>query len=111
MMIKNYDVFSAKKVKWDYPKNFEISFKNKASTDVNKDSVRAWIDHFPAELLAAPSGDFGCPDCYDQGGYYIEINIEGTQKFWHIDPDLKDVPDFIQGYLDVLATNPIPVQE
>ncbi len=40
----------------------------------------------PDELLQANSQDFGCPDCYDQGGYYLSFRKQGNTLNFIIDP-------------------------
>ena len=66
---------------------------------------------FPAELLNSDNKKYGCPDCHDQGGVYIEI-IEGNEsRKFVLDPvDTDDQSEEIvtfkkavQGVLDRLG--------
>lgn len=51
------------------------------------DSVRYLLNEIPSELLLTNNKAFGCPDCHDQGGMYIEVNkINGTTRY-NIDLD------------------------
>lgn len=55
---------------------------------------------FPEELLETEQRIFGCPDCVDQGGFYLSLKRNGTVTTWQIDTD--DV-DQTQGILDYKA--------
>jgi hypothetical protein len=49
----------------------------------------------PAELLSACNQTFGCPDCADQGGYYLSVKKNGSVCFWRLDkPDFNLPPEF-----------------
>lgn len=54
----------------------------------------------PAELLQAESQTFGCPDCADQGGLYIEHAKDGEVRTWIIDNDKSAVPDYLHLFMD-----------
>lgn len=38
-------------------------------------------------MLLDPRGEFGCPDCQDQGGYYIEFTLLGITKCFRVDKE------------------------
>ena len=61
------------------------------------------ISETPAELINTPTQVFGCPDCADQGGYYIDIAPkEGAKKFWIIDTNKSAVPEYLHDYSDLI---------
>jgi hypothetical protein len=60
--------------------------------------ARRLIDEFPGELLENNEDRFGCPDCHDQGGYYIELSTIGSTRKWSIDTDVDDLPEFLLDY-------------
>lgn len=51
------------------------------------------IDYFPSRLLKERETVFGCPDCADGGGLYIEYNFNGVRRFWSIDKTKTDLPN------------------
>ena len=54
----------------------------------------------PAPLLHSTEASFGCPDCADQGGLYIEISSNGERRNWRIDQDKRMVPGDLHSFLD-----------
>lgn len=54
----------------------------------------------PAKLLSSKSQTFGCPDCVDQGGIYIEISQDGNVKEWKIDQDKDNIPSYLHDFVD-----------
>lgn len=56
----------------------------------------ALINEIPDELYLSEETRFGCPDCSDQGGYYVSIKEEGMPaKTWHIDTQTHSLPAFL----------------
>lgn len=56
---------------------------------------------FPEELVETESGTvFGCPDCADGGGLFIEYKIGSTHKFWVIDNSKYQVPEYLHPFMD-----------
>ena len=41
--------------------------------------------NIPLIMLLDPRGRFGCPDCYDQGGYYLQFTIFGLTRHFRIE--------------------------
>ena len=39
----------------------------------------------PLIMLLEPRTIFGCPDCHDQGGYYLEFTLLGIRRHFEID--------------------------
>ncbi len=49
------------------------------------------LETVPSELMTGEVVELGCPDCYDQGGFYLSINKEGEISTYTIDP--AETPD------------------
>jgi hypothetical protein len=64
------------------------------------DLVKHLLDDFPDALLKEERNQFGCADCADQGGLYLEIKMGSTRKFWIIDQFKSDVPVYLHSYMD-----------
>ena len=68
--------------------------------DAEHKQVKDLIDHFPALLLEASSTTFGCPDCADGGGLFIEYAHDGNVQAWRIDQVKGNVPAYLHGFMD-----------
>ena len=55
------------------------------------EQVRDLWDEIPSELLAEADQTFGCPDCADQGGLFIQYAAEGEVQTWRIDQNQGSV--------------------
>jgi len=62
--------------------------------------VKDLIDYFPKELLNSNETTFGCPDCADQGGIFIQYVKNGDVNSWRIDQSKNDVPDYLHSFID-----------
>jgi hypothetical protein len=60
-------------------------------------------DTLPKYFLDHPNQTFGCPNCVDQGGYYIEIVNNGNRTYWYIDTSIPSLPVEIRDYVTTLA--------
>jgi hypothetical protein len=49
--------------------------------------VNHLLNEIPAELFTLTEKTYGCPDCHDQGGIYIELNRNGVTRRFNIDND------------------------
>ncbi|MBX0290927.1 hypothetical protein K3G63_10780 [Hymenobacter sp. HSC-4F20] len=56
----------------------------------------------PAQLLSETQRVIGQPDAGDWGGYYLEINEQGTRRFWLIDTQKRNIPAYLHPLLDAL---------
>ena len=52
--------------------------------------ARAILKTIPSELVNNPQDRYGCPDCRDQGGLYLNYRINGQTTALTIDPDDTD---------------------
>src|SRR5690606_17264175 len=75
---------------------FEFSPLGAEAFNVARDLQQA----LPAPLLNSTDSSFGCPDCADQGGLYIEISTNGERRSWRIDQDKSMVPGYLHFYMD-----------
>jgi hypothetical protein len=72
------------------------------------------VDHlkaaFPRQLLTDTTTELGCPDCRDQGGYYIALKAADYQKRWVIDKDRDAVSPYLHPFLRKVdsAVNQLP---
>lgn len=62
--------------------------------------VKDLITYFPDSLLTRNDTVFGCPDCADQGGLYIEYHFNSIDRYWRIDQAKRDVPAYLHDFMD-----------
>lgn len=62
--------------------------------------VKDIIDYFPTKLLSDKETRFGCPDCRDQGGVFIQYSENGIVKSWRIDKDKDMIPEYLHNFID-----------
>ena len=56
---------------------------------------------FPSELFSDDGdGTFGCPDCADGGGLFIQKVIGGETNTWRIDQTKQNVPKYLHTFMD-----------
>ncbi len=53
---------------------------------------------FPRELINTRSQTYGCPDCADQGGVYLQLVDRGGREFF-IDQDINEIPQFLRDFV------------
>ena len=70
--------------------------------DAKYQSVQKIWTEFPERLKFETQTVFGCPDCTDAGGTYIEITTGNDVKYWYIDNSGRDVPLYIQEYTNLI---------
>lgn len=63
--------------------------------------VKDLLKEFPKELMDETE-TIGCPDCVDQGGYYLEYKKDGIKYFWRIDKNKTKCPDYLIPFLNKL---------
>lgn len=68
--------------------------------DAEYQQVKDLIDHFPPQLLKDNTSTFGCPDCADGGGLFIEYAHDGEVNSWRIDQQKEQVPAYLHGFMD-----------
>lgn len=61
---------------------FETSSLSKAKIDL----ATKLLEAFPRSLYQEEGDTFGCPDCADQGGFYVEVQVgKSAPRVWRID--------------------------
>ena len=55
-------------------------------------------EDIPDELLTSNQQVYGCPDCYDQGGIYLELRNGDKVQKWQLDTDSTDQSSAILEY-------------
>ncbi|PZF74390.1 hypothetical protein [Taibaiella soli] len=95
-----------------YPDNMVQFRKPLLFAGVPLSSPNAWVAasavlyNFPQEMTNQPDTAVGCPDCHDQGAYYIEYKASSTApvKYWSVDPDTAYLSNAIRAYLSRIDT-------
>lgn len=54
----------------------------------------------PARLLQEKDQTFGCPDCADQGGLFIQVSIRGSVQTWRLDQNERNVPGYLHDFME-----------
>ena len=81
--------------------NDEYPCQNLRFTLLNYDKFDKVRDlSIPEELLNDPTEVFGCPDCADGGGLFIQYSDNGVTKSWRIDQDKNRVPTYLHDFID-----------
>ena len=62
--------------------------------------VRDLPKYLPEELLNSNQSVFGCPDCADGGGLFIQYYQNGQLKSWRIDQVKSNVPAYLHDFMD-----------
>ena len=58
--------------------------------------------NIPLMMLLDPRNEFGCPDCHDQGGYYMQFTMLGITRHFQIEKGHE--PFYYQGLTKDLNT-------
>ncbi len=64
------------------------------------EQVSDLVDFFPNQLLSEEETVFGCPDCSDGGGLFIQYSDNGNLKSWRIDQFQNNVPSYLHAFID-----------
>ena len=64
------------------------------------EQVSDLVDFFPNQLLSEEETVFGCPDCSDGGGLFIQYSDNGNLKSWRIDQFQNNVPSYLHSFMD-----------
>lgn len=66
------------------------------------EEVKNVMNLFPDQLLHEQTGTFGCPDCADGGGLFIQYSENGDVKSWRIDQVQENVPGYLHDFMDAI---------
>jgi hypothetical protein len=75
-----------------------VSFVTTPMPESKFQKARVLLTEFPYALLGEDADTFGCPDCADQGGYYLELRREGKTYRWRIDTREEELPSYLVAY-------------
>ena len=75
------------------------------------EQVKNLTDSFPDQLLNENERSFGCPDCADGGGLFIQISKNGVLKSWVIDQDKDQVPAYLHSFIDKVNQKIVLINE
>ena len=64
------------------------------------EQINDLVDFFPNQLLNETDTFFGCPDCSDGGGLFIQYSDNGNLKSWRIDQFQENVPSYLHSFID-----------
>ena len=64
------------------------------------DEVKDLALLFPNQLLYDGKSTFGCPDCTDGGGIFIQYADNGTIQSWRMDQDKNQIPSYLHNFVD-----------
>ncbi len=60
------------------------------------------VNYFPSQLLISRFETFGCPDCSDQGGLFINYSKGEEEDSWWIDRNKDQVPEYLHEFIDAV---------
>ena len=86
----------------------ELSFKAAPLPRAQYNIAKDLLLNIPDELLMTNEETIGCPDCYDQGGYYVSLKSGDGFRSYRIDThlDAKEYPaivNYTERILEVLS--------
>lgn len=83
--------------------NDNYSLENLKFREVDQatfEKVKDLLTALPEELFTDDTTTFGCPDCADGGGLYIQRSVNGTVCTWNIDQIKENVPEYLHDFID-----------
>ncbi len=86
----------------NYPSDSPYSGNYAVLPSAKYDLVKDLSNYIPAQLFNENDGYIGTPDAYDQGGYVLELKENGTHRYWRIDTDTSNTPDYLHAFTDTL---------
>lgn len=98
-LVRNGKLYEDKKDQ--YPTNGTLHTGDyEALSDEKYQLVKDLVNKIPQELLSESSTYIGCPDCADGGGTYIEINSAEGKRFWYIDNNNRETPEYLHDFIE-----------
>lgn len=83
--------------------SFDIKFKTAPLPSEKYQIAKVLLAEFPFQILDENKERFGCPDCADQGAFYLEYRFGETVRRWYIDTNDDAVPAYLAAYTDRIA--------
>jgi len=97
-LVRNGKLYQDKK--HQYPTNGTLHEGDyEALSDEKYQLVKDLAAKVPQELLSESAITLGCPDCADGGGTYIEINSADAKRFWYIDNNNRETPEYLHEFI------------
>ena len=88
----------ADKVDRGYPEP-GMEFEEKSLSKEDIELATKLLKDFPEELYKEEGEILGCPDCADQGGFYLEIQVgKSAPRVWRIDTDDSRISAYLSAY-------------
>lgn len=81
----------------------DIPFQDFPLSDEKLNLAKEVMDAFPNELLQESESQIGCPDCADQGGYYLEWKENGERKVWRLDTNENALPRYLKPFVQKIS--------
>lgn len=79
-----------------------LSFNETPLPDNKYQVAKQALDSLPEFLLQNKNQVFGCPDCADQGGFFLRLNNNSAASTWQIDMYKQQNPIQLHVYHDLL---------
>lgn len=70
--------------------------------DQSYQTVKDIFEVIPNGLASENDTVIGSPDAADQGGFYLELIVDGNNRFWLIDTDKQSVNVYLHELMDSL---------
>jgi hypothetical protein len=77
----------------------KLKFRNDALPSDKVNLAEQLKEQIPSLLKSSTEDRFGCPNCLDQGGYYIELRENGETKKFFIDTDTTEIPKELRSFV------------
>lgn len=81
----------------------DIKFKTTPLASEKYLMAKVLLAEFPFQILDEDKERFGCPDCADQGTFYLEYRLGDTARHWYIDTNDDAIPAYLVAYTDRIA--------
>jgi hypothetical protein len=75
-----------------------ITFTNRPTKDYRYTKAKLLWEHIPLQLVDSKLEQFGCPDCGDGCGIYVEVKIGPSIKKFLIDTGENQIPEFLRPF-------------
>lgn len=98
--IDNQQLFADQVEKLQEPA--QLIFSGKPMSNKDFSTAQALLAAFPKQLLDEKEETIGCPDCADQGGYYLEYSTGSAAHSWRLDTNTGALPEYLAAYAQLI---------
>jgi hypothetical protein len=81
-----------------FKNNGKITFADKGWKDDRFDTAKILLESIPTQLVTSKMEQFGCPDCTDGCGIYVELKMNAVVKKFYIDTNQSQLPEFLKPF-------------